>query len=267
MLSGGSGNKKTPKTNTSWGKVANWYDELLESDADSYQQKVILPNLIRLLAPKAGERVLDLACGSGFFSRVVASMGAEVYATDISAELISLAKGKSTTNIRYYVGRGDSLSFLKEGSIDKAIIVLALQNIKEVRGTLKEVARVLKPFGSLFIVLNHPVLRVPKASVWGFDEEKNVQYRRVDSYLSEASFEIDMNPSKVGGAKTLSFHRSLQFYFKELRTAGFAVGTLEEWISHKKSQKGPRQRAEDNARKEIPLFMCLGAYKLSGLKL
>jgi hypothetical protein len=32
---------------------------------------------------------------------------------------------------------------------------------------------------------------------------------------------------------------------------------LEEWISHKKSEKGTRQLAEDVARKEFPLFMAL----------
>ncbi len=36
---------------------------------------------------------------------------------------------------------------------------------------------------------------------------------------------------------------------------GFAVTRLEEWISNKKSQKGPRVTAEDKARKEIPLFL------------
>ncbi|MFM2357738.1 MAG: hypothetical protein RJA61_475, partial [Candidatus Parcubacteria bacterium] len=46
-------------------------------------------------------------------------------------------------------------------------------------------------------------------------------------------------------------------YVKNLANAGFAVVRLEEWISHKKSEVGPRQKAEDKARIEFPLFMCL----------
>jgi hypothetical protein len=36
---------------------------------------------------------------------------------------------------------------------------------------------------------------------------------------------------------------------------------MEEWESHKKSQPGPRAKAEDQARKEIPLFLYLEAVK------
>ena len=56
---------------------------------------------------------------------------------------------------------------------------------------------------------------------------------------------------------TKSFHRSLQDYTKAFAKAGLCISKIEEWISHKQSQSGPRQKAEDVARKEIPIFMCL----------
>ncbi|KKU82215.1 MAG: hypothetical protein UY07_C0001G0001, partial [Parcubacteria group bacterium GW2011_GWA1_47_8] len=46
-------------------------------------------------------------------------------------------------------------------------------------------------------------------------------------------------------------------YFKTLANAGLAVARLEEWLSHRKSEKGPRKDAEDRARMEIPLFLFL----------
>jgi hypothetical protein len=75
-----------------------------------------------------------------------------------------------------------------------------------------------------------------------------------------------MNPgAKPGESKltTISFHRPLQAYVKALHAAGFAISRLEEWTSHKKSEKGPRQDSENKSRKEIPLFMCLECVKLS----
>ena len=39
----------------------------------------------------------------------------------------------------------------------------------------------------------------------------------------------------------------------------FAVTRLEEWISHKVSSPGPREKEENRSRKEIPLFMCIEA--------
>ena len=60
---------------------------------------------------------------------------------------------------------------------------------------------------------------------------------------------------------TVSFHRPLQVYFKALIKNSFLVGRLEEWNSNKKSETGPRQKAEDKARQEIPLFMLIEAVK------
>jgi hypothetical protein len=42
-----------------------------------------------------------------------------------------------------------------------------------------------------------------------------------------------------------------------LSKAGLSITRLEEWVSHKESEKGPRQKAENKSRKEIPLFMCI----------
>ncbi len=71
---------------------------------------------------------------------------------------------------------------------------------------------------------------------------------------------MDMHPGKRGGKSfTYSYHRSLQDYMKALRSAGFAITRLEEWISHKTSEPGPKAKAENTARKEFPLFMLVEA--------
>lgn len=250
------------KKPTSWGHVAPWYHELIEQGEDTYQKKVILPNLLRLADIKKSEAVLDLACGQGFFSREFAKLGAHVVGADISKELIGIARSNSSKNIRFEVSPADDLSFLKAQSVDVVVSVLAIQNIENMDGVLKECARVLKPNGRLLFVMNHPAFRIPKESGWGWDEKMKQQYRRVDRYLSEMTARIEMHPGADKTIKTVSFHRPLQFYFKKFFKNGFAVTRFEEWISHKKSQKGPRAIAEDRARKEIPLFVCLEAKKL-----
>ena len=249
------------KNSTSWNRVAGWYDNLLASEG-TYQKDLILPNVMRLMNVKDRETILDLACGSGFFAREFAKSGASVVGVDASQKLIEMARGEKTPGAKFYVSKADKLNFIKNGTIDKVAIILALQNIENVAGVLRESARVMKRGGELFIVLNHPAFRVPKASDWGWDEKMKTQYRRIDAYLSERKIEIEMHPSAKSSEKTISFHRPLQFYFKALNKAGFAVTALEEWNSNKKSQTGPRAKAEDIARKEIPLFLCIVA-KLS----
>jgi len=265
-----SARPKAPKTQlatyapreatTSWGTVATWYDKHLENP-DTYHEKVILPNLLRLVEPQKGDHMLDLATGQGFIARALAEKGASVTGIDISKELIALAIKKGGTNVTYGVGSAEDLSGFTDETFNKAIIVLAIQNIEHVRAVLAEAFRVLKNGGTLHIVMNHPTFRIPKCSGWGYDEKEKVQFRRVDQYLSESREEIDMHPGMKDSPQTVSFHRSLQYYMKALFKAGFVVDRFEEWISHKDSDSGPRAKAENLARKEIPLFLYVRAKK------
>jgi len=263
------------KNNTSWGGVAKWYDSLLKMDG-TYQKDVILPNLLKLMGVRKGEKVLDIACGQGFFARALADKGADVTGVDISPELIKFAKEKAGGNEKYFVASADNFfkemvrtNFVNDEKLngqgfDKAIIVLAIQNIENLNGTLAEAARALKVGGKLFLVLNHPIFRNPKKTSWGYDAVGKIQYRRVDEYLSESKSEIDMTPGTGNESKkknTISFHRPLQLYFNALVENSFLLGRLEELVSNKKSETGPRQKAEDKARKEIPLFMIIEAIK------
>ncbi len=247
-----------PKS-TSWNKVASWYQDLLGKE-DSYQNTVILPNLLRLLGPLKNKIVLDLACGQGFFSQAMLNEGAGVIGVDAAPDLIALAQ-KNIPDGTFHVSPADQLGFIKNETCDTAIIILAIQNIKEVDGVFAEIKRVLKPGGRLLLVLNHPAFRIPKQSSWGWDAENAVQYRRLDRYMSEATNEIDMHPGQKKSTTTVSFHRPLQYYFKLLTKHGLLVSRLEEWISPKNTAAGPRAPAENLARKEFPLFLFLEAKK------
>lgn len=243
---------------TSWGKVAGWYSELLKDD-NTYQARVILPNLLRLLNLQKGEKVLDLACGNGYFSTEF-SKTAKVIGVDIARELVEKAR-KSAPSANFFVSSAEKLEFLDDKSISKIVIVLAIQNMENPHLVFKECARVLKPGGSLHLVINHPAFRIPKQSSWDWDSVAKTQYRRIDSYLSESKEKIQMHPGDAPTVHTYSFHRPLQYFFKTLANQNFYVDRLEEWSSNRKSEDGPRAKAENFARKEIPLFMYLEAIK------
>ncbi len=250
------------KPDTSWEPFAEWYDEHLQGPG-TYHSDVVLPNLLRILNLKNEEKILDCACGQGFFSRAFSEAGASVTGVDASKSLIALAEKQSSKEIEFRVAPSDSMPFLKDASFDAAAIILAIQNIENLSGTLSECARIIKPGGRIAIVMNHPAFRIPKKSSWGWDEKEKLQYRRIDEYLTESKAKIEMHPGKGSGKSSLSFHRPLQSYFKQLSKHGFLVRRLEEWISNKKSQPGLRAKAENKARHEIPLFLCIEGVKMS----
>lgn len=264
--------KKVPTAvDTSWGGVADWYNKHLEKGDDTYHTKVIFPNILRMIGDVTGKKILDMACGQGIFAEQLRDKGGLVTGVDIGKELIKIAEEKSKTikekgthKVIYHTASADDLFMLKNNSFDIVVCILALQNIENLQKTIEEARRTLVPNGVLYFVLNHPSFRNPKQTYWGYNEADDKQYRRVDEYMSESHVRIDMTPGSVQDKKfTVSFHRPLQVYVKALSKNNLAVTRLEEWVSHRESERGPKKKAEDKARKEIPLFMCMEARCMS----
>lgn len=248
--------KEVFKEKTSWGSEAEWYSNHLE-EGDTYHAKVILPNVERIVAPQKGQKILEIGCGEGFIARALQGAGAFITACDISPELIEIGKKKGG-GIEYRVSKAEKLEWVTPQAYDVVLAVLTLQNMEKIEPVFQGITRVLKQHGRFVFVINHPSFRIPKVTAWGYDEATSTQYRRADAYLSARRESIDMHPGKTGKKSvTYSFHRSLQDYMKALKASGFAITRLEEWISHRTSEAGPRAHAENTARKEFPLFMMI----------
>lgn len=241
---------------TSWEKSADWYDRILGERGSELYQAVVIPGALRLLQPARGEKILDLGCGQGVFSRAMAEAGARVTGVDAAASLIARARTyPSRTPVRYLDRDAAQLDGL--GEFDAASAILCLQNMEHLDEVIAATAKVLRPGGRLLWVLNHPAFRIPRQSAWGFEDERKIQYRRVDAYTTTLAVPITMHPGKADSESTISFHRSLETLTAAGFHAGLQLAGLQEWHSHKQSQPGPKAKAENRARKEFPLFLAL----------
>ena len=248
---------------TDWGGVADWYDKLVGEGGSEYHREVVLPGVTRLLNAQSGEKVLDVACGQGVLCRILHEKGVQPTGVDAARELIAAARQRSAPAIQYHVADARELGFLDEASFHGATCVLAIQNINPIQPVFAGVARALRPGGRFVLAMMHPAFRSPKETSWGWDQSKEVQYRRVDRYLLPRKSPIVTNPGKTADVYTWSFHKPIEAYVKALRNARLLIDALEEWPSHKTSQAGPRAAAENQAREEIPMFMALRAVKVS----
>jgi len=250
--------------NTSWQPVADWYKNVPKSD-QGYHKTLIIPGIQRLLSPylSKGATVLDLACGEGTVAQSLAKHGYEVTGIDLAPDLIKAAKAQYPA-LKFFVEDAERLSpeFIKKytGQFNAVIAVLALQNITSLFEVFKQVASLLSEHGLFLFVINHPSFRIPKASSWGWQGQE-LQFRMVDRYMSELKQPITTHPGEQDSPVTWSFHRPLQQYFKAMQANKFQVLELEEWVSAKRSEPGARAFAENQARKEFPLFMTILAKK------
>jgi trans-aconitate methyltransferase len=100
--------------------------------------------VVALLAPKAGERILDLGCGTGHLAAEIASKGAEVIGIDRSPEMISEARGQFT-ELKFEVADARQMQF--ERQFDAVFSNAVLHWIVEPKLVVRAVARALVPGG------------------------------------------------------------------------------------------------------------------------
>ncbi|MBI2415508.1 MAG: class I SAM-dependent methyltransferase [Candidatus Kerfeldbacteria bacterium] len=249
--------------NTSWNRVADWYRDYLDQ-TNTYQRTVIFPRTAELLQPNAGGHYLDIACGEGSFLAYLHQHYhvKNLMGLDAAPKLIQAARAKKITGAKFVVGDAQHFSQLCAGQqFTGASCILALQNLNPFAPVLAEASRVLLPGSYFVIVLNHPCFRLPRQSGWGWDQQRQLQYRRIDQYISSYQVAISAHPGKSPYLTTYSYHRPLHSYSAALHEAGFMIQTIEEWTSPKHSQPGPRAKAENRARQEFPLFLALKAVK------
>ncbi len=255
------GERQNMVAKTSWEPIARWYKGYT-NEKGTLLGDVVHTSTVRLLGVEPGMEILDVACGEGSLSRLLAKAGAEVTGFDASPSLIQQAERQAPPRSRYFVA--DATDFAKHvtpASFDAATCTMALQNIERFEEAIRHTADALKPGAPFVFVLNHPCFRVPRQSGWGWDEQRKLQYRRVDKYLSSYGVDMLAHPGSDPSVKTYSYHRPLSAYMAALAKYGFVVAGLEEWVSNRESKPGGHSRAENAAREEIPMFLAVKAVK------
>lgn len=139
-----------------WDKAAAAYEQYWQEQLAPAQDR-----LVELAAVQPGERVLDVACGTGLVTFRAAELtgpSGSVMATDISeamvARLVEEAAGRTLANVTAERMDAESLD-LPDASFDAALCALGLMYVPDPVAALREMLRVLRPGGRVV------------AAVWG----------------------------------------------------------------------------------------------------
>jgi SAM-dependent methyltransferase len=131
-----------------WNAGALDYDKISERVADAIEHCVLR------LAPEPGERVLDIATGTGLAARRIAARGASIVAIDLGSDLIEAAKtlaAPAQLKIDFRVGDAEQLPF-GDQSFDVVVSTFGVMFASQPERAAAELARVCRKGGRLGLV-------------------------------------------------------------------------------------------------------------------
>ncbi len=249
---------------TSWERVATWYDGWVGDHGSEYHRQLAIPAVLDLLEPRVGEDILDVGGGQGVLVPYLVDAGARVTVVDASPKLIAAARRRHgrTRNARFLIGDARHLPAvvgLERGAYDAAVFLLSIQDMDPLDDVVRGVQWALADQSRVVLLMTHPAFRQPRHSGWGFDEGRKLTYRRIDGYLTEMAVPMK---SLGGGLPTRSFHRPISAYVNALADAGFAVDAVLELPDLPPDRRpGKAARGDARANAEIPIFLGLRAVR------
>lgn len=213
----------------------------------------------QMMFPKSVKdlQILDAGCGSGIYSRLLASKGAIVTGVDISKEMLKIAKNESEgiNNIKYVQANLYELPF-KSNSFDLIICTYVLENIEKLEAVFSEFSRVLKNKSHLIFSISHPFRR--QSNIITYENERVLLLR---DYFKREKVEIDFGDGMI----VPKFRRPFQEYTKALFQNKFVIVDFIEMQPVKEGKKFDTDGYEKAMR--LPQLLTIKARKeLTGRK-
>ena len=202
-----------------WDDASESWVDFVRQGKDFCRDKMNNPATFGLIGNVKSQRVLDLACGEGCNTRMLARKGAKVTGVDFSMKLIELARIEETREklgIDYWASDVADLSEFPSNRFDVVTCFMALMDVKNYGGTVSEVSRVLKNMGRFVFSIPHPCFELNRIGT-------------TKNYFVATEECVDWKMERLlKPFKTTSFHRTLTDYFNTLHKNRLLVKRLVE---------------------------------------
>jgi SAM-dependent methyltransferase len=228
-------------------EAANWVVWARTPGHDSYW-RFHAERFFELLPPAPCE-TLDVGCGEGRLARDLKARGYSVTGVDGSATMVEYARAADPAG-DYRLADAAALP-IGDAAVSLVTAFMSPQDIDDMPGAIREMARVLVPGGRLCMAIVHPI-----NSAGTFESrEPDAPFVISGSYMDRRGYADSMERDGLKMTFT-SEHRPLQDYFATLEAAGLLVERLVE-VPDTGDPPGGRWR-------RLPLFLHLRAVKSTG---
>jgi SAM-dependent methyltransferase len=217
-----------------WEANAPGWIELSRAGFDVYRDLVNTPAFLTLLPPVSGLRCLDLGCGEGHNTRLVADRGASMVAVDLVRGFLEAGAAAAGPRISYVQADGRTLPF-PDDAFDAVTAFMSIMDVADPEQTLIEIARVLRPGGFAQFSIGHPASTTP-VRYWVTDDAGERTALAVGGYFSEGVVtetwtfgEAPVELRERHRPFTVSYaRRTLSGWFNAVIAAGLIVDALAE---------------------------------------
>lgn len=221
-----------------WNETAEAWTRLARAGFDIYRDGLNTPAFFEMLPDVRGIRGLDIGCGEGHNTRLLAQRGAAMTAIDIAERFIEFAREaerESPLGIDYRVASAVALPFV-DGEFDFATAFMSLMGVPETELAFAEARRVLKPGGFLQFSIAHPCFDTPhrrnRRDYAGRTRAIEVgdYFRNVDGRIDEWIFSSAPRAATAGLRKFRipRFNRTLSQWLNAIVAGGFRIERVAE---------------------------------------
>jgi SAM-dependent methyltransferase len=228
-----------------WDQAAPRWIERIRTRGDISREGLLDEWMLRALGDVSGARIIDLGCGEGRFSRMLAQRGANVTGVELSAPMLRAALEARVKDETYLPADMENLSAIQDAHFDIAVAYLTLLDVLDYQSAIREAFRILRP-GGRFIVCNLAPM-VTAGNMWVKYGDGTKLHFRLDNYLDETVREMPMC-----GVNIRNFHRTLSSYLNGFIESGFVLERIEEPVP------SPEQLAafpDNDDMLRVPLFI------------
>lgn len=204
-----------------WNESATAWIADVGRHGDFGRRYVLDPIMLPRALATTPKTALDVGCGEGRFCRMLGERGIETTGIDPTPALIARARELDATG-GYIEAPGEALPFADK-SFDVVVSYLSLIDIPDFGRAIEEMARVLKPSGTLLIANLNGFNTACGDTGWVRDAHGELLYYPVDHYLTENAFWTAWR-----GIRIVNHHRPLTAYMRALLGAGLTLTHFEE---------------------------------------
>ncbi len=144
--------EKTRRVGGVFSSVAKSYD-VMNDLMSGGMHRLWKDRFVAKVRPRAGERILDMAGGTGDIAFRMARRGAEVMVSDINPDMLAVGMDRATKSaidgLSWQVENAETLSFA-DASFDAYTIAFGIRNVTDIPAALREAHRVLKRGGRFY---------------------------------------------------------------------------------------------------------------------